>query len=73
MDSAKRDTEPNYLAAASYFDHRASRARHEGDRERFLRAAAKYRALAGKTSETARTGQARGKSGTGSNPPSCER
>jgi len=55
MDSAKRDIERDYLATASYFDHRASKARHQGDRERFLRAAARYRALAEKASETART------------------
>jgi hypothetical protein len=54
MNSRKLDGK-GYLAAASYFDHRAKRARHEGDRERFLRTAAKYRALAKDASDSAGT------------------
>lgn len=45
MNSIKRTAEPDYLATASYFDHRAEKARHDRDRERFRQVAAKYRAL----------------------------
>jgi hypothetical protein len=51
MNSRKLDSR-GYLAAASYFDHRAKRARHEGERERFLCAAARCRALAKDASES---------------------
>jgi hypothetical protein len=41
MNPIKRIAEPDYLATASYFDHRAEKARHDRDRERFRQVAAK--------------------------------
>jgi hypothetical protein len=47
----------NYSATASYFEGRAKRARHESERERFLRVAQTYRELAADATDDARTGE----------------
>ena len=44
-----RDDRSNYLATAAYFDTRAAKARADSDRERFRRAAQKYRDMAAKS------------------------
>ena len=44
----QRDDRTNYLATAAYFDTRAAKARADIDRERFRRAAERYREMAGK-------------------------
>jgi hypothetical protein len=47
----------DYSATASYFEGRAKRARHESERERFLRMAQTYRELAADASDEARSAQ----------------